>query len=428
MNEPIELPITGLDTLFVPEADDRFWADLHDRLVDVADMADGDGTGSGTGEMSLEVRDIGSAPSATARRHTPRRLLAAAAVLVVVIGGLAVVRLTRSDDQRPADRTDVVIDDPQGIDLDDLRREGLGWEPEPSGPYQVFAFPALSPEEWSTSASGYDIADTRATWDWWWGATLSDVTNQPRAWQLEVVAPETAVLALPDGDPVTVRGTQGVVTDDNGGEITWIERDTRVTLRWIDARAPFDLDAGLAIAAGFEPIEIDRIGIDQLDYEGPFRRTGATPLGGRMSGFEWWIDVSSDPDIGAGEQVSVIVSGQQIDGEQVGGQDLGGQQVAGGGFDVGAPIRITSTMPFGLGRFMAGRVEGDLESVVVQLSDDTLITLPVHDEGDTTLWAVPIPIGLDVVQVQLVAPGGTDVTAITVPVYLDQVGAMVTPG
>lgn len=283
----------------------------------------------------------------------------------------------------------------------------------------MFGFPALSPEEWSTSGSGYEIASTRATWDWWWGATLSDVTNQPRAWQLEVVAPETAVLALPDGDPVTVRGTQGVVTDDNLGEITWIERNTRVTLRWIDARAAFDLEAGLAIAAGFEPIEIDRIGIDRLGFdEGPFRRTDKTPLGGRMNGLEWWLDVSPDADTGAEEQVSVIV----------GSQEAGGQQVAGGGGPVGTPIKITSTMPFGLGRFMAGRVEGDLESVVVQLSDGTLITLPVHDEGDTTLWAVPIPIGLDVVFVNLVAPGGLDVTTMTVPVYLDQVGAVITPG
>ena len=71
----------------------------------------------------------------------------------------------------------------------------------------------LDQQRWSTSDAGYEVADTRALWDWEWSGQILSAINEPLAWQIEVRAPQTAPLRVPDGEPIDVRGTTGVLVE-----------------------------------------------------------------------------------------------------------------------------------------------------------------------------------------------------------------------
>jgi hypothetical protein len=394
-------PIEGLDTLAVPDPGPTFWNDLHEHLV-AADPH----VGAATTVVVLP----------TERDRSPfahRRLLAVAAVLVVVVAGLAAFRLVRRDDPRPANRVDVVIDDPHAIDLDDLRRDDRGYEPDPSGPYLVYAFPEVEAAGGEVVGSGYDIRDTNGTWDWRWFGAITLEQDPLRAWQLFIGSPETGTAQLPSGDPLTVRGRPGVQSgDDSNPSVTWIEDGQRVQLHWMSDE-PFDLDETLSLAASFERVEIDGpLELPVIDSGGgPFVRDESSPMGGTIDGHEWWIDTSPQDDE-AVDSTTIVVDGSLA-------SSMGGPE--------GGAMRMTTTLVWGRGRFYAGVVDGDLASVGVVLSDGNVVTLPAVDQGDTTLWVVPIPVGLDVTAIELRHADGSEPKVIRVPIYLDQAGTSVGP-
>jgi hypothetical protein len=392
MNEPFDdRPIEGLASLTVVEPGATFWSDLHERLV--------------AGDDTPDDRTVVVLPVADRRpERDHRRLLGAAAAVAVLVAGLVVFALVRHGDTRPSQRIDVVIDDPRAIDLDDLRREEFGWERHPSGPYPVFDLQTLDQQRWSTSDGGYEVADTRALWDWEWSGQILSAINEPLAWQIEVRAPQTAPLRVPDGEPIDVRGTTGVLVEPTGPsslqpEVAWIERGTLVELRWI-RDAPFDLDATLDIAERLTPTTVDGFGDIQIG-PGSWERPETPVLAGEIGGESWWVDLRPADD--GSDQLTVVV-----DGAPVG--SIG---------HASAPVLGRADVPlyWGRGRIYAGRTEGLLADVEAVLSSGTTVNLPVHVEGDTTVWAVPIPIGLDVVQLRFVRPAG-DQTAVPRPIAI----------
>lgn len=387
---PVDQRVTLLlvDALQVPDAASDFWNDVHAALLHAADQrpADVDEFAGRT----VEVRPITSAPSARARR-----LALAGAALLLVAGGLVVARAVRLPDTVPAERSDVVIDDPRAIDLDALRSPEHGFEPNPTGPYAVF-----------------DLADLGDGW------TASP--GEGYGWQLTVRGNQAADVTLPEGDPVTVRGVPGIAVTGPGGDssspfssrdaVVWQERSTTVTMSSMSS-ASFDLDTALELAARLQPIEVDRLDATLSTPPGmttsePSAAADTILLAGVVDGWRWRTE-QRETEPGSVE-VELVVDG------------------GGGGSSTGspdAPFRQVSNLG-GRGRVYVGRADRALATVEVDLSDGHVITLPVVADGINTLWAVPIPVGLDVVAIRLMPGDEADpVTTIRVLRYSDQGGS-----
>jgi hypothetical protein len=313
----------------------------------------------------------------------------------------------------------VVIDDPRAIDLDALRSPEHGFEPNPTGPYAVFDLADLG-DGWTASpGEGYDIRDTNAAWDWTWRSSILTADGES-SWQLTVRGNQVADVTLPEGNPVTVRGVPGIAVTGPGGDssspfpsrdaVVWQERSTIVTISSTSS-ASFDLDTALELAARLQPIEVDRLDATLSTPPGmntsePSAAADTILLAGVVDGWRWRTEQrETEPGF---VEVKLVVDGG------------GGGSIAG---SPDAPFRQVSTLG-GRGRVYVGRADRALATVEVDLSDGHVVTLPVVADGTNTLWAVPIPVGLDVVAIRLM-PGdeAEPVTTIRVLRYSDQVGS-----
>jgi hypothetical protein len=130
-------------------------------------------------------------------------------------------------------------------------------------------------------------------------------------------------------------------------------------------------------------------------------------LAGTIDGLRWWVDTRPTPSSGAESTLSLVLNGRV--------QGSGGGPAPGIGLgDVGLP---------GHGRVYFGRTAADLGSIRVVLSDDTTVTLPVARDGSgTTLFAVPRPIGLDIVSIDYMASDGSILRSRRTPPLTDGSG------
>jgi hypothetical protein len=170
--------------------------------------------------------------------------------------------------------------------------------------------------------------------------------------------------------------------------------------------------AAIEFADDLRPVDADDLRAPR-DLLPDAERPVTPPLAGLIDGREWWLDTEYVQELDDGLVQFAIVA----DGVAIG---------SGGGPSDEQPMTLESNIPYAAGRFWAGRYVGVLRSSVVVLSDGTTVTLPVRVDGTSTIWAVPVPIGLDVTEIRLVAADGTVARSITVPVYLDLPGTRVT--
>lgn len=376
--------ILGLDALTTPAPSDRFWSNLHEQLVGSAAQSLAGPLVAGADLVDVFDRDR---PNSGHRRI---RLVAAAAAIVLIIAGLTTYSLGRPDTLAPADRGNGVITDPTTIDLDPWRPADYMQQADVGGPYEVFDLTRL-PIGWQTdprltTPTGTDSVAPDNPVDWSWSAVL-DAPNGV-TWVLFVQATRQGTSPNVEGigDRVKVRGTDGLVVADER-TLRWAERDVLIEVRWPETEQAED---ALALANALVPTAVDDL--TQPPATGERMSEPQPPLlAGMIDGVEWWVDTRPTALTNAESTLSLIVGGAI--------QGSGGGPVPVTGFgDVGLP---------GRGRVHFGRTTADLGSIRVVLADQTTVILPVaREDTDTTVFAVPLPFGLDIVSIDYLASDG----------------------
>lgn len=364
------------DTTDRGEIDPELERRIRTTLTAVADTVD----------TSASASQLRSSPSAAAadRRQRRRTLAGIAAALIVVVAGVALWQVTELRDVTPASEPDIprtsgTIDDPFGIDLDPWRVGAPPWPTEPAGPYVGIVAESF-PAGWTVEQIS---GSHQLNGAWSAGALLTSPTGRPTSIG---ITDDPSVFGAVERT-LELRGTTVTIGDR---ALWWSEQGVGIRIDVLDERTD-GLDEAIELA---EAIELDVI--ERLPGWTPPDRPwdvdhGDVALAGLIDATPWELRVDN------GSSTSVLIDGRPVAwGSQPGYTSL-------------------NAVGVGEGVIVFGLAPAALDRVVVQLSDDTAITLPVSADPDLPAWAAPIPSGLDVTAIAFVDQTGSTFHQVDVP-------------
>ena len=359
--------ISGLDQLEVPDPNDTFWDELHDRLIAVYED-----------ELNPSPA-TGGTPHRDNRRRPPHFAVAAALIVIAGLVGLTLWRTARSPTPgAPAPGNNVNVSDPMSIDLD-------AWVTPPAtgagGTFTVFDVSHLPPG-WrvrDAPVGAHPIDDANpAHYGWNTALTTDDdrlvylsarITNDP--------SPGTI------GTPVTVHDTTGLA---DGDTLHW-QNPAGVRFSVISPGATPDQLVQIADAVPLAAVtELHAPDVPATDTP----PSGEPRLAGTVNGVQWQIVSAAD----ASTSLTLSVSGSVW-------SSTGGA--------ARTSDRTYERVVTGLGEhgiFMYGIAPAAIARIRLQL-DGQSITLPTaHDDNGTAIYAIPIPAGLKIRQIEFLTETG----------------------
>ena len=356
---------------------DAFWDELRVNLSTVATDAPDDGA-----DVDADADDHPMIP--VEGRSARWRWLAAAAVVALIVTTAALVA-SRSPAHRTtsAQRPSTVLHDPLAVDLDSWVDPNLHWPPEAPDSYPIFDLSDL-PAGWQVlEQSGTGRFDGPAS-AYMWTAQLS-LPDGGLVWtSVSTVNAPTPAASAPTADTVDINGHPAQVGD--GGLTWWLTGDVGVQVLGFNMTTDELIEAARALHTVESPT---------LPTSVPANAAVPTDaiIAGKVGGITWSAKATPTGAllVRAGDTVeaTTAATGSAI-------------------IEVGVP---------GHGVVVAGDGPSTMQSVRVELSDGTTITVPAAAVGAHTWFAVPIPAGLDVIALSPLDAAGTTRGRTTLPAF-----------
>ena len=311
----------------------------------------------------------------------------------------------------PADRAigaDVALTDPTALDLDGYRVLPAT-RPTPRT-FTVLAIDAL-PAGWTARVTGaftlIDLSQTTFPGTGGYKYDVAVVDGDGRSFQLTVTsedffagAPVTTTGDLIDGSPVEVR-------TGASGEIGWRTPDGAHASLWSEGAS---VESLTEMAQSLPITTVDQLP-DAVSDDAGVPATGEPQLGGTIAGRPWGASISPGP---------LRTMFVHVDGRLLGGFENDRLSQPDDVAIVGMGETTLGALP-GVGAIAFGSAAASATGVIATLADGTTVSFPTFQRDLEAFWAVPIPTGVSVVTLSIVA-GGEVVGELTVPPLDPQLG------
>jgi len=329
------------------------------------------------------------------------------------------------DGSVPTDATpDEIITDPLGIDLDAWLKD--------------------APPDWGLVNGPYLIFDTDNVPDGWNVVTVSG--SEPTGFAAEIFGLPTyhfsSEIVDPDGrfflldatafdnpgprptsaqgDPVAIRGQQGIVTDKM---LAWVEQDHLKVFITTDSPDSKTRNQIVQLAESLNPVMADMLPLtDRLTHFTPAAAPQPPALGGVVGGHSWQFAVT---DGGRGGQYSVD---GRVEGSFLVGATPPTATPSNQSTEINAQTSVVGRYSGGPGGVLIYGAVPDtapIERLVVETSTGATIELPtVHlSEFSVIAFAVPVAADLDLTRIRFLDGTGTQRYEISLPRFPRSAGS-----